>query len=93
MTIYLGSRYETAVVDFISLDATGNAAPVVFYEFPEIGRLVYNEHRWTAGDRLESLATTYYRDPEAWWIIAQANPEIEDIQNVPAGTVLRIPNV
>lgn len=93
MTIFLGSRYEASVVDFVNIDGSGNAVPIVFYEFSDLGLLSYFEHKWTAGDRLEALATTYYRDPERWWVIAEANPEIEDIQNIPSGKILRIPSV
>jgi nucleoid-associated protein YgaU len=93
MPIYLGSRYETALVDFVALSPRGDAAPVVFYEFSDLGRMTYAEYRWQAGDRLDALAMEYYRDPERWWIIAEANPEVLDIQNIPAGTVLRVPSV
>jgi nucleoid-associated protein YgaU len=93
MTIYLGSRYEDSKVDFLALNQNGEATPVVFYEFSSIGRLTYSEYRWQTGDRLESLAMRFYRNPERWWIIAETNPEVLDIQNIPAGTVLRIPSV
>lgn len=93
MTIYLGSRYETSLVDFISLSSSGDGFPVVFYEFSSLGQLTYSEYRWKAGDRLDQLAMTFYRDPEKWWIIAETNPEVLDIQNIPPGTVLRIPSV
>lgn len=93
MTIYLGSRYEIATVDFLAVTPMGDAAPVVFYEFSNLGKMTYAEYSWKTGDRLETLAMRFYRDPELWWIIAEANPEITDIQNISAGTVLRIPSV
>lgn len=93
MTIFLGSRYENSVVDFINIDSTSNAFPVVFYEFSSLGRLNYIDHSWVAGDRLDALATLYYRDPEKWWIIVEANPKIEDFTAINPGTILRIPNV
>ena len=44
-----------------------------------------------SGDRLDSLANQYYRDPTLWWIIASAN----NIHTAPIGfkdgTILRIP--
>lgn len=92
MPIYLGSRYESSLVDFISLSANGDGYPVVFYEFSDLGLMSYSEYRWKSGDRLDQLATDFYRDPEKWWIIAESNPEILDIQRIPAGTVLRIPS-
>lgn len=93
MTIYLGSRYETATVDFLTLRTNGDAAPVVFYEFSDLGQMTYSEYVWKAGDRLDAIAMQFYRDPENWWIIAEANPEVTDVQSIPAGTVLRIPSV
>lgn len=93
MAIRLGSRYELSVVDYISLDALGDSYPVVFYEFEDLGTLTYQEYPWKEGDRLDNLAVKFYRNPKLWWIIAEANPEIEDIQYIPSGTLLRIPNV
>ena len=93
MTIYLNSRYENSTVDFLSLNQGGDGTPVVFYQFSNIGKLTYSNYRWQAGDRLESVAMKFYRDPEKWWIIAEVNPEIIDIQNVPVGAILRIPSV
>ena len=46
----------------------------------------------TIGDRLDSLAYTYYRDTEMWWIIAVANNNVTKGSLFPApGTQLRIP--
>lgn len=93
MTIYLGSRYENSLVDFVALNYRRDAYPIVFYQFSDLGLMTYSEYTWKTGDRLDSLAMSVYRDPERWWIIAEANPEVLDIQNIPAGTVLRIPSV
>lgn len=93
MTIYLGSRYEDSNVDFLALTNSGDAAPVVFYSFSDLGRMTYSTYTWKSGDRLDSLAMQFYRNPELWWVITEANPEIVDMQNIPAGTVLRIPSV
>tara|TARA_Y100000593_G_C4262648_1_gene313062 strand:+ start:603 stop:878 length:276 start_codon:yes stop_codon:yes gene_type:complete len=41
------------------------------------------------GDRFDQLASQYYGDPSLWWYIARAN-NIK-FNNVPAGTVIRIP--
>ena len=43
------------------------------------------------GDRLDTLATQFYKNPHLWWIIASAN----NIHTAPIGfkdgTILRIP--
>lgn len=46
----------------------------------------------TIGDRLDSLAYSYYNDSTLWWIIAVANNNInKGFITVPPGTQLRIP--
>jgi hypothetical protein len=35
----------------------------------------------------------FYGKPGYWWIIMEANPEVEDLQNIAPGTLLRIPSV
>jgi hypothetical protein len=93
MTIYLGSRYETSVVDFITYRTNIGPVPVVFYEFNDIGKLKYFEYRWQDGDRIDELASRFLTYPENWWAIAEVNPEIKDFTSVPVGAKLRIPRV
>jgi len=93
MAIRLGSRYELSVVDFISFEPDGDAYPVVFYEFDELGVLTYREYPYKQGERLDNIAMKFYGKPGYWWIIMEANPEVEDIQNITPGTLLRIPSV
>lgn len=93
MTIYLGSRYEPSFVDFVSTVPNGDENPIVFYSFPDIGTLSYHEHVYKEGERLDQLGNKYYNRSSMWWIILDHNPEIKDILNIPAGTVLRIPRV
>jgi len=46
----------------------------------------------TIGDRLDSLAYSYYRDSTLWWVIAMANNNITKGSLFPEpGTQLRIP--
>lgn len=46
----------------------------------------------TVGDRLDSLAFSYYNDPTLWWIIAAANNNATSGKLFPEpGTQLRIP--
>ena len=45
-----------------------------------------------SGDRLDSMAYTYYRDSELWWIISVANNNVTKGLLFPIpGTQLRIP--
>jgi hypothetical protein len=46
----------------------------------------------TIGDRLDSLAYTYYQDSSLWWVISVANNNITKGSLFPVpGTQLRIP--
>jgi hypothetical protein len=93
MTIYLGSRYEPSLIDFISTTPGGNENPIVFYDFPNLGTLTYYEHTVLQGERLDQIANKYYNRSGVWWIILDHNPEIKDVLDIPAGTKLRIPRV
>jgi len=93
MTIYQGSRYEYSTVDFFSVTEGGNENPVVFYEFQPIGKISYREYTWVFGDRIDLVSHQFYHRPDLWWYIMEANPEVKDPSNIPAGTVLRIPSV
>ena len=43
-------------------------------------------------DRLDLLSNEFYEDPRYWWVISQANPELEKgTLLVPPGIQLRIP--
>lgn len=93
MTIHIGSRYENSVVDFVAFSEAGDTAPIVFYEFSNIGRIQYTEYTWKEGDRLDQVAAEFYSYPDHWWILAEYNPHIVDPQNIKAGTKIRIPSV
>jgi len=46
----------------------------------------------TVGDRLDSLAYTYYSDSTLWWVVSMANNNItKGTLYPPPGTQLRIP--
>jgi nucleoid-associated protein YgaU len=46
----------------------------------------------TIGDRLDSLAYSYYRDSTLWWVISMANNNVTKGSLFPEpGTQLRIP--
>jgi hypothetical protein len=60
--------------------------------YPNIPESTLDIHIATeTGDRLDTLAMQFYKDPSLWWIIAAAN----NIHTAPIGfadgTILRIP--
>ena len=91
--IYQNSRYYNQLIDYISFYPEGDNYPIVFYEFDEPGKISWWEHIYTDGERLEALANKYYKRPDLWWLIPEYNPNINDFNNITAGTVLRIPHV
>mgnify|MGYP003342386438 FL=1 len=93
MTIYKGSRYEYSTIDYVSKTINGDANPIVFYSFTNLGTITYYEHSYVVGERLDQIAQKYYKNPEFWWIIPEFNPQITDFTNIPVGTVIKIPNV
>lgn len=93
MTIYKGSRYEYSTIDFVSKTINGQANPIVFYYFNDLGKVSYYEHSYIQGERLDQLAYKYYKNSEYWWIIPEFNPQIKDFTNISDGTIIRIPNV
>jgi phage tail protein X len=68
------------------LSLTKTRTRLFFTSFDELGILTYQEYPYKQGERLDNIAMKFYGKPNFWWIIMEANPEIEDIQNIPAGT-------
>jgi hypothetical protein len=48
-------------------------------------------HTFTAAERLDLLAFQFYRNPEKFWLIADANPEMDPEDLMEPGRQLRIP--
>ena len=93
MTIYVGSRYEEDTVDRVRAGSEDYAAAVYHQAPPLVQVFSYGLHYVVQGDRLDMLAATYLGDAELSWVLANANPELFYPDDIPAGTVLRIPNV
>jgi nucleoid-associated protein YgaU len=91
--IYQSSRYYNQLIDYIALYENADELPIVFYEFDNPGTTTWVEHIYSQGERLDQLSFKYYGRPDFWWVIPEYNQAIEDFNNIPAGTVLRIPRV
>jgi hypothetical protein len=91
MSIYKTSRYNDSEITYLSIVENGDLTPVVDYVFATLGTLTWSDYVWRDGDRLEKVSQDFYSSPHSWWIIAEANPEIEDPLNIPAGRTIRVP--
>lgn len=89
--IATNSRYISDLVVRVQ-DANGNWNLAVYTSIPADQRIQYIYHTMTQGDTLTQLAYYAYNDDTLWWYIANANPEVQYWDDVPAGTVIRIPN-
>lgn len=93
MTIYVGSRYENDPVDRV-LVPSGEFIPTVYHQdMPRFQVFGYSLHVCGYGERLDQLAADHLGDPELSWVIANANPEVFYPDDLPVGTVLRIPDI
>jgi hypothetical protein len=90
MAIYRGSRYDNALVDFVTTEVNGDALPVVLYEFSTFGVIQYVEHTIIEDERLDQIANKFYKNSKLWWLIPELNPQIKDTLTIPAGTKVKI---
>lgn len=91
MTISIRSRYNRDTVTRVA----GNDGILRTSIVPRTQTDVafrFTSYTWEDADRIDSLALYFYGDEAAWWIIADANPEILVWDEVPVGWVLRIPD-
>lgn len=92
MTVYVGSRYEDDPIDRV-LSSEGEFEPTIYHRPPPLAQLFrFAVYTTGYGERLDLLAARFYDDPELSWVIANANPEVFYPDQIPVGTVLRIPD-
>jgi len=68
------------------IESHNSYATTMYVNVPEDDTDIYVTTQ--EGDRLDILATQFYKDPSLWWFIARTN-NLKTI-HVPAGTSLRI---
>jgi phage tail protein X len=75
-----------------SLEGKQMYATSRYPEVPLSENDIYVYSTW--GDRFDILAYKYYSDSSLWWVIAIANPDVFDLNNIiiPPGIQIRIPN-
>lgn len=88
--IYEGSRYANAPV-IRTPSSDGRVRPTVYPLVPPPVPARYKAYAVMAGERMDTIAYRLWGDPEMWWRIADANPEIFYPRDLTIGTILRIP--
>ena len=90
MTIYQGSRFERSEV--VTLKSSRGWRPSVVRDVPSPPtsyiQVVVKEF-----ETIEQLAARMLGDPEQWWRIADANPDVLYPDNLPPGFVIKVPYV
>lgn len=56
-------------------------------------QITFTYHQVAGYERIDQLAFGYYSDETKWYLIADANPEILDWEDLDPGIILRIPNL
>jgi nucleoid-associated protein YgaU len=84
------SRYAAMPIVSIPTTPDGHSTIAVFGP-PRMAPMNFTYYRIKDGDRLDSLAQRFYGQSDAWWVIADANPEVFDPANLQTGTIIRIP--
>ena len=90
MTVTATSRYWGNKVAPIT-DASGVTRLTILPASAVDTTYTVSFYAWKAGDRMDLLGYRFYGDEKAWWLIADANPEISNWFTVAPGTIIRIP--
>lgn len=90
--LFADSRYARISARFVR-DSKGERKRIVHPPSFYPTSFVAQEHVVRQGDRLDRLAHQYYGDPDKWWSIAAANPEVFYPEDLPPGSIIRIPDV
>lgn len=92
MAVANNSRYSLNKLLPIT-DAVGTTRTTIIIEPPDQSDINFSTYTWREGDQIEYLAWSAYGDEEAWWVIADANPEIMFWNDLAIGTNVRVPRV
>jgi len=87
--IFKGSRYAN-VGTYQTADADGQAVTALKARFIPSTPAGYF-HTFTANERLDLLGYRFYRDPGKFWLIADANSEMDPEDLLKPGRQLAIP--
>jgi nucleoid-associated protein YgaU len=87
--IFKGSRYEKTGISYVT-GPKGQPVPVLRIRFIPSTPAGYL-HTFRDGERLDTLAYNFYKNGEKFWLIADANDEMDPEDLMEPGRRLRIP--
>lgn len=85
--IYIGSRYETAEVQFILDGRSLETRPTVL-PYPQSIPVASEVYRFRAGDRMDIIGKTFAGRASEWWRLMDLNPETIDPLSVLPGEAI-----
>lgn len=83
------SRYVDA--EFSWVPARGTEKYAAFLNTVTVLTAPYFVHIAREGDTLHTISALYYRKPDRWWLLADANPHIFSPLHVRPGDPVRVP--
>ncbi|MFI7083871.1 hypothetical protein ACIBUR_09720 [Streptomyces anulatus] len=90
MSISLTSRYQRHATALVK-DRHGRLQLAIMHRGPESRSLRVSDFRWRGDERVDDVSTRYYGSESSWWMVAEANPQILDWTQVPAGMQIMVP--
>jgi phage tail protein X len=85
------SRYTTSSI--ATVQVANAARQTIITPVPAERVIAYTNYLVRDHDRIDQLAYRFLGAAGLWWMIGDANPEIQDWFVLPRGTLLRIPSV
>jgi hypothetical protein len=93
--IYVGSRYEKEPVEYQVEGKNGTTRPTVMRTVSAQSLVKRADAsktvRWNPAFRIDQIGDRITGDPERWWRVMDANPELLNPWNIKPGTVVFIP--
>jgi hypothetical protein len=84
------SRYQRNGTAQVT-DRRGRQQVMVLRRPPAVQNLVVSDHLWSDFSRVDTVSAGAYGVAEAWWMIGEANPQVLDWTQLPAGSRVMVP--
>lgn len=85
------SRYANS--QLVTESVNGNDTLYITPSEPVSYTFTFSYYIVDGSDRIDNIAAAFLSDPTQWYLIGDANPQIMNWLDIPAGTIIRIPRV